>query len=200
MSERGAGPTFGAAGASPPIVAQPAPLPVSPAPDLGALDAPIWERSCFFSAPIDEPESAERQHSDLLLDSLIRPALSDVDPKLGVLRGDQLPSSPITSEIYSHVARSGLLIADLSFHKPNVLMEVGLRYASGRPMVLVIREEDKIPSNLGDVRVVRLKATAAHEFWKALPESRAAIAERARWALSAEGRAVARRGARAAWV
>jgi hypothetical protein len=169
--------------------AQPVTLPVSP--DLGEIGAALWERRCFYSAPIGEDESPEREHSDLLLDSLIRPAIAALDPRLGVRRSDELPGSRITTEILMRVARSGLLIADLSFLKPNVFLEIGARLASGRPMVLVSREQDDIPFNVYDERVVRLKTATAHEFWKALPESREEITERARWALSPEGRAKA---------
>lgn len=160
-------------------------------PDLGEMSAALWERSCFYSAPIGEDESPEREHSDLLLDSLIRPAIVALDPRLGVRRSDELHGNRITTEILVRVARSGLLIADLSFLKPNVFLEIGARLASGRPMVLVSREQDDIPFNVYDERVVRLKTRTAYEFWRALPESRVEITERARWALSPEGRAKA---------
>lgn len=191
MSEPEASASIESAKGSPPLGAQPAAVPISPVPDLGGLGSAFWERRCFYSAPIGEEESPERQHSDLLLDSLIRPAIAALDPKLGVRRSDELPGNRITSEILKRVARSGLLIADLSFLKANVFLEIGARLASGRPMVLVSRELEEIPFNLHDERVVWLKTGSAHDFWKALPQSRAEITERARWALSPEGRAKA---------
>lgn len=172
-----------------PPAARPATPPMCP--DLGEMSAALWERRCFYSAPIGEDKSPEREHSDLLLDSLIRPAITALDPKLSVRRSDELPGNRITTEILARVARSGLLIADLSFLKPNVFLEIGARLASGRPMVLVSREQDDIPFNVYDERVVRLKTGTAYEFWRALPESRVEITERARWALSPEGRAKA---------
>jgi hypothetical protein len=173
-------------GGSQSVVRQPTTLPVSSATHFGELDAVFWERRCFYSAPIGAEDSFERQHSDLLLDSVIRPAIAALDPKLGVRRSDELPGNRITGEILERVARSGLLIADLSFLKPNVFLEIGARLASGRPMVLISREGEEIPFNLHDERVVWLKTASAHEFWKALPDSRAEITERARWALSRE--------------
>jgi hypothetical protein len=151
------------------------------------LSEATWERSCFYASPIGEPESEERKHSDLLLESLVRPAVEALDQKMGVIRSDRLSSSPITASVIEHVFRSGLMIADLSFHNPSVLYEVGLRHASGKPCVLISRTEDQIPANLRDVRLVKVNTSELWEFWSNIEIRRTEIVDFSHWALSSEG-------------
>jgi hypothetical protein len=151
------------------------------------LSEAAWRHTCFYSSPIGEPGTEQRKHSDVLLDSLVRPAIEALDSKMGVIRADRLPSSPITADVIKHVFRSRLLIADLSFHNPNVLHEVGLRHASGKPCVLVSRTADEIPTNLKDVRVVLVDTSEIWGFLSEVETRRAEITAYARWALSSEG-------------
>jgi len=171
---------------SDPLVATPLRLTSRTA--ISDLSEATWERSCFYASPIGEPESEQRKHSDLLLESLIEPAVKALDPKMGVTRSDQLSSSPITARVIEHVFRSGLMIADLSFHNPSVLYEVGLRHTAGGPCVLISRTADQIPSNLRDVRLVKVDTAELWAFWSNLESCRAEIVNHARWALSSEGR------------
>jgi hypothetical protein len=169
--------------------------PASPEPALKALptaDADLsemaWRHACFYSSPIGKKDSEQRKHADGLLKELVQPAIEALDPKMGVTRADRLPSSPITADIFKHVFRSRLLIADLSFHRPNVLHEVGLRHATGKPCVLISRKEDSIPSNLKDVRVVFIDTSQVWDFVSDIDARRTELTEYARWALSTEGR------------
>lgn len=152
--------------------------------DLGEV---AWRRTCFYSSPIGKPGTQQRKHADGMLNLLVRPAIEALDPKMGVIRADRLPSSPITASVIEHVFRSRLLVADLSFHNPNVLHEVGLRHASGKPCVLISRIGDQIPTNLQDVRVVLLDISETWDFLSEIEARRAEITAYARWALSSEG-------------
>jgi hypothetical protein len=163
-------------------------LRVAPRAAIEDLAEATWERNCFYASPIGDPGTKTRKHSDLLLESLVEPAISALDPKMGVIRSDQLPSSPITADVLEHVFRSGLMIADLSFHNPSVLYEVGLRHAGGRPCVLISREEDPVPANLKDVRIVKVHTSEVSEFWSSLEARRAEIVSHSNWALSSDGK------------
>lgn len=153
---------------------------------LRDLTEATWERTCFYSSPIGKPGTEQRKHSDAFLNSLVRPAIEALDPRMGVIRADRLPSSPVTAGVFEHVFRSGLLIADLSFHNPSVLHEVGLRHASGRPCVLISRVEDEIPANLRDVRVVMVNTSEIWDFMSEIGSRRREITDHARWALSSD--------------
>lgn len=157
------------------------------APDgYGDRDA-YWRRSCFYSSPIGGPRSDEREHADMFQESLVEPAIEALDPSMEVIRADELPSSSITASVIEHVVNSRLLIADLSFHNPNVLYEVGLRHARRKPFVLISRALDPIPSNLRDARVVRMHTDSVSRFVTEMDTRRVEIAEYARWAISPEG-------------
>jgi hypothetical protein len=158
---------------------------ISPA--LGDFGQATWNRTCFYSSPIGEEGSEERKHSDVLMDWLVQPAIDALDSKLGVIRSDRLSSSPITASVFEHVFRSRLVVADLSFHNPSVLYEVGLRHASGQPCVLISRMKDKIPANLQDVRVVRVDTSDLWEFMSNVEVRRRELTSYAQWALSPAG-------------
>lgn len=159
-----------------------------PGPALGDLCQATWDRTCFYASPIGEEQSKEREHSDGLMNSLVQPAIRALDPKMGVIRSDRLSSSPITASVFEHVFRSRLVIADLSFHNPSVLYEVGLRHASGQPCVLISRTVDRIPADLQDVRVVRVDTSELWGFMSDIDTRRQELTDSARWALSSAGR------------
>ena len=150
---------------------------------------PEWDETCFYSAPIDRKGTEKRQHSDAFLRSIVRPAVRKLATPLEVVRADSLPSSPITGDVVEHVYRSRLLIADLSFHNPNVILEVGLRMAIGRPFVLLSRTEDEIPSNLKEQRILRIDTSGKWSFMEGQATCRDELVRYATWALSKVGQA-----------
>jgi hypothetical protein len=147
-----------------------------------------WDRACFYSSTIRGPDTEQRRHADAFLKLFVEPAVEALDPKMHVIRADGLSSSPITAEVYKHVVCSRLMIADLSYHNPNVLEEIGVRIAISKPLVLISRDQDPIPFNLRDERVVLVNTS---EFWRIpaeIEERQREITEFSRWALSPEGR------------
>jgi hypothetical protein len=150
---------------------------------------PNWQRTCFYSSPIGDVGTEERRHSDGMRDSLVKPAIELLGSALTVTRSDELPSSIITEDIFKHVFCARLLVADLSFHNPSVLHEVGLRHASGHPCVLITREEDDIPANLRDVRIIKVNTSGPWGFMEEIEARRGELAEYARWVLSPQGAA-----------
>jgi len=168
----------------------PAPSAESAAPTMAAvaaLEEATWKRTCFYSSPIGKPGDERREHADGFLESLVRPAIAAYDPKMNVVRADELPSRSITGDVFEHVLRAGLMVADLSFENPNVLFEVGLRFGWSMPCVLISRAEDPIPSNIRDVRTVRVNTRNWTTFTAELDRRRSEITEQVRWALSPQG-------------
>jgi hypothetical protein len=154
---------------------------------LADLDEAAWQRICFYASPISDTGTEQRRHSDALLNSLVLPAIEALDPAMEVIRADNLASSPITGAVYEHVFRSGLVIADLSYHNPSVLYELGVRHTSGRPCVLISRTEDEIPANLRDVRIVLVNTSELGVFLSERDTYRADLTRHARWALLSTG-------------
>jgi hypothetical protein len=151
---------------------------------VSELAQATWRRTCFHASPIGKATSKFRRHANLVRDTLVRPAVAMVDDKLKVVRGDELNSSPITADILEHIDKCGLMVADLSFNRPNVLYEVGRRHRPDKPLVLVMRECDPVPSNLKEERIVFFDSSEAGRYHAQRTEYVEELAARIHWALS----------------
>ncbi|MHB8755303.1 MAG: hypothetical protein ACYC92_10170 [Candidatus Acidiferrales bacterium] len=152
---------------------------------LGAHDAgeADWLKICFYLTPIGEPDSDQRKHSNLFLSSIIEPAVDEFG--LRVIRADSIGKpGMITAQIIQHVIRARLVIADLSFHNPNVFYELSLRHACRLPTVQVIRASDRIPFDLDQFRTVKIDTGSIYTLVPSLETYKAEIANQVRRALS----------------
>ena len=112
------------------------------------------KKVCFVIGPIGEKDSDVRKHADRVMNEIINPVVN----KFGyeVIRADKysIPGQ-ITSQIVELIANADLLIADLSFHNPNVFYELALRHITRKPFVHLIREGEKIPFDIKDIRAIK---------------------------------------------
>ena len=148
----------------------------------GSGDQPTgvpYDRVCFVIAPINEEGSEERKHSDMVLEALINRAL-EAD-NLTVIRADRI-SDPgmISGQVINYLLRSKLVIADLSFHNPNVFYELAIRHMVGLPTVHLIRSEDKIPFDVKDFRTLVINTADKYDLIAKLDTYRSEIANHAR--------------------
>jgi hypothetical protein len=154
----------------------------SPVEEAGGAGDYDWSKICFYVAPIGEPESEARQHSDLILASLVEPALAELDLK--VVRADAIETpGVITKQVIEHVAKARLVVADLSFHNPNVFYELAFRHATRKPVVHLIRAFDPIPFDLDQFRTIKIDTSGLYSFVPQIETYRAEIASHARRAL-----------------
>ena len=120
-----------------------------------AKKAEEWDKICFFIAPIGDEGSEERMHSDLFLGQIVEPVLTQLGFK--VIRADKINSAGmITSQIIEHIINSEIVVADLSFHNPNVFYELSLRHAQNKPTIHIIRKCDKIPFDINTFRTITI--------------------------------------------
>ena len=78
-----------------------------------------FDKSCFFIAPIGEPDTAVREDSDQVLRHIVRPAASRFG--FNAVRADEIAEPGIiTSQVIERIVESPLVIADLTGHNPNV--------------------------------------------------------------------------------
>ena len=137
---------------------------------------------CFYISPIGEDDSEHRQHADLFLGSLVEPALEEFGLK--VVRADKIgKAGMITSQIIEHIIKSRLVIADLSFHNPNVFYELALRHVCRLPTVQLIRKCDKIPFDLQPFRTIPIDTTSIFTMVPKLQTYQTEIAAQVRMAL-----------------
>ena len=145
-----------------------------------------WQKICFYITPIGDDDSEERKHSDLFLSSIVEPSLSSFD--LVVVRADQIGEpGMITSQVMEHILRSRLVIADLSYHNPNVFYEMALRHATKLPMVQICRRKDRLPFDVNQVRTITVDTSDIYTLIPRLETYRSEIATQVRAALDGQG-------------
>ena len=138
---------------------------------------------CFYITPIGEEGSEERKHSDLFLGSLIEPAVEAIG--LEVIRADKIDKpGMITKQVIQYIFGAKLVIADLSYHNPNVFYELAIRHACRLPTVQIIRKGDKIPFDLGQSRTITIDCTDIYALVPKIETYRAEIANQVRQALA----------------
>lgn len=141
-----------------------------------------WDRTCFYISAIDIEGSERRKHSDLFLSSIVEPALGTFD--LDLVRSDRIgQGGMITSQIIEHLLRSKLVIADLSYHNPNVFYEMAIRHFSKLPIVQICRKVDPLPFDVSQVRTVSIDTTDIYTLVPKLQTYQSEIATQVRTAL-----------------
>jgi hypothetical protein len=142
-----------------------------------------WSKTCFYVTPIGAPDSEQRQHSDLFLSAIVEPAIAEFG--LTVVRADQIGKpGMITAQVIEHAVRSRLVIADLSFHNPNVFYELSLRHACRLPTVQIIRAADPIPFDLDQFRTIEIDTTSIYTLVPKLEVYQAQISNQVRQVLN----------------
>ncbi len=157
------------------------------------VPAPVGDlkKTCFYITPIGEEESDERKHADLLLGQIVEPAIDSLELELTVVRADKLTQpGMISQQILQHVLGAKLVVADLSFHNPNVFYELAIRHATRLPTVLISRTAERIPFDVADLRVVRLDMSDLYFFVPQIDAWRAELTQHARQALEQPDAAV----------
>lgn len=127
---------------------------------FGLLENPLHDENnfantCFYVTPIGDPDSPERRHADFMMEYVVQPALTEF--KLIVIRADQM-SQPgmIGRQVVEHILKCRLVIADLSFHNPNVFYELCLRHTTRLPTVQIKRAIDRLPFDLNQQRTISI--------------------------------------------
>lgn len=165
-----------------------------PASNLAVHQAPIaahvisnsvsskYDTSCFYITPIGPEGSELRKHSDLILESIVAPAINTL--KLDVIRADNIAEpGNIPRQIFEFVMKAKLVVADLSFHNANVFYELALRHAVKLPIVHLIRSGDTIPFDINQFSTVIIDTTDIYSLVPKLETYKSEIATHARSAL-----------------
>lgn len=141
-----------------------------------------FETVCFYITPIGDVGSEQRKHSDLFLGSIVEPAIEPF--KLKVVRADAIDKpGTITRQIIEYILRARLVIADLSFHNPNVFYELALRHAARLPVVQLIRAADRIPFDLSQARTIKIDTSDIYSLVPKLSTYQSEISSQVRRAL-----------------
>lgn len=142
-----------------------------------------FENLCFYITPIGEDNSEQRKHSDLFLEAIVEPSLKQLG--MEVKRADHIDKpGTITKQIIEYISKAKLVIADLSYHNPNVFYELALRHAFRLPTVQIIRKADRIPFDLNQTRTIVIDTSDIYTLVPKIETYRSEIANQVRQVLN----------------
>ncbi|MDC0738883.1 hypothetical protein N6L24_11390 [Cognatishimia sp. SS12] len=118
-------------------------------------DRADYETTAFYVSPIGAEGSDTRKHADLFASSIVEPALET--SKLRLVRADQIDTpGVITRQILDYIIHSRLVVADLSFHNPNVFYELAIRHLMRKPTVQIMRSRESVPFDINQSRTIMI--------------------------------------------
>jgi hypothetical protein len=109
---------------------------------------------CFVIAPIGDPRTDTRRQTDGLLEEAIRPV---VEERIGldVTAAHQMPEAgSITRQVLQRLLEAELVVADLTGLNANVMYELAVRHAKGRPVVPIAEKGTSLPFDITTERTV----------------------------------------------
>lgn len=111
------------------------------------------KKTCFVVSSIGEENSEIREHSDSVLEYIIKPALDD---KYIVERADELyHSDRIDDKIFDSLSKSDLVIVDITGNNPNVFLELGYRKALNLPTIFLRQKTNEdIPFDIRTINTI----------------------------------------------
>ena len=111
------------------------------------------KKTCFVVSSIGEENSKIREHSDSVLEYIIKPALDD---KYIVERADELyHSDRIDDKIFDSLSKSDLVIVDITGNNPNVFLELGYRKALNLPTIFLRQKTNEdIPFDIRTINTI----------------------------------------------
>jgi hypothetical protein len=84
---------------------------------------------------------------------VIRPAIEEAGLKC--VRGDEIyTEQAIIQDIWRSIRQARVIVAELSGRNPNVMYEIGLAHAIGKPIVLLTRNQEDVPFDLRALRYI----------------------------------------------
>ncbi|TWT42158.1 hypothetical protein RAS1_32880 [Phycisphaerae bacterium RAS1] len=160
-----------------------APLPEAEQAPGGAPQVADWDKVCFYITPIGDDGSESRKHADMMLKHLLDPVAKDHG--LQVVRADKIDRSGlITQQIFDHLARSRLCVADLSFNNANAFYELGVRHTCKRATIQVIRKGDRIPFDVSQGRTIVVDTSDVYTVMDRFESARRELSEHIKHALN----------------
>lgn len=109
-------------------------------------------KKCFIISPIGN-ESSEERRKLTELTAIIKPLLEKIGFAL-VLPHTLATPGAITKQIINNILQDELVIANLTGLNANVMYEVAIRHASGKPIVYIAEKETVLPFDIATERTL----------------------------------------------
>src|SRR5437870_8180471 len=105
------------------------------------------DKTCFVISPIGERGSVDRRRADGVLNEIIRAALESRGYKVERADHDKTPGI-VTERIINKILDADLVVADLTGLNPNVMYELAVRHAAGKPVIQILEEGQALPFDI----------------------------------------------------
>ncbi|MFE6502406.1 hypothetical protein [Kitasatospora sp. NPDC057738] len=141
--------------------------PTGPGPFTGpGIRTVDQSQSCFVIGPAGEPHTEidsltqpARATALLVFEMIVEPACARLD--IGPMRSNQISrTGEITEQVCRQLLAADLVIADVSGGNPGVMYGLGLRHATGKP-VIQLGETGQLPFNSALFRTITFRRSPA---------------------------------------
>ncbi len=113
----------------------------------------VKKKTCFIVTPIGGNNSDVRRATDGLLESVLKPVLTEFDYELIVAHQISATGS-ITRQVIQSLIGSELVIANLTGLNPNVMYELAVRHCAQKPIITIAEETTKLPFDIAEERTI----------------------------------------------
>lgn len=112
------------------------------------------KRKCFIITPIGERNSSIYRHIEGVIGTVIKPLLEKYNFS-DIKAAHQInESGSINNQLISRILNDDLVIANLTGNNSNVMYELAIRHATGRPIIHICEEGTVLPFDLKGERTI----------------------------------------------
>lgn len=106
---------------------------------------------CFVIMPISDASGYESGHFSRVYEYLLKPSIEAAGFE-AVRADDEIKTDYIVTGIIKKIVESEMILCDISTKNPNVLYELGIRHAFGKPVAII---KDKETEKIFDIQGLR---------------------------------------------
>ncbi|UDM07803.1 hypothetical protein LG409_02560 [Halomonas sp. NyZ770] len=110
-------------------------------------------KTAFIVTPIGGDNTGIRRATDGLIKSVLSPALKEHGFECKASHEEDDLGS-ISIKIIKHLIEDDLVVVNLSTLNANVMYELGIRHATGKPVILISNKETELPFDTKDQRTI----------------------------------------------
>ena len=104
------------------------------------------KKKCFIITPIGDENDPIRRHIEGIIDAAISPV---IDNEYEIIVAHRISESgSISKQIITEIYNDDLIIANLTNRNPNVMYELALRHAIGKPTIMIAEKGTNLPSDI----------------------------------------------------